>query len=763
MMKSLLTCLALAFIASRVSGALVLSESGVARASIVIASDASEADRNAAQELKRHLDAVTGGDFPVIDNADSATLPNRIFVGASEAARKTAPAVPWGKLKGDDIVMQTTGDALVLAGSEPRGTLYAIYQFLQDVVGCDWWTSEASTIPHKANLTIDDLTVVYSPPFFYRDVFAKDIVQSPEFSVQMRRNGTTSGEPNVEMLPAKWGGSIQIAGSVHTLDKFLPAGEYFKEHPEWGPLIGGERRSWDQHTGQLCLSNPELTKKFTEIVLSKIEEYPDAKIISVSMNDNTYRCECDQCLAIEKEEGSMSGPTIRFVNAIAQEVAKKRPDMLVETLAYFYAMKPPQVTKPAKNVIIRFTTYTDDHRIPYEENPSVVSKLKSWEDISSQLFVWDYQPDFHDAWKPRPNILNMARNIRFFADHKVRGYFMEAEERPTDFTELRTWLACQLLWNPHADGDALIQRFLDGFYGAAGKLLFAYLHLMKDDLPAENASMTGFGKSRLPYRVETLNKASALFDAALANVQGDEVLTQRVKRARLALDYLRIYRYPEIESEEEKSRLFTDRERAKDSVNTLLANIKAAGIPANQPAGFGINPHDATTAAEFLEVRLPSINRPLAALAQAPGVVSFPAAQLDLWGYGSTVSLAPDPAAESGLTVRIPSTAESWSTQLDIPGSMAGKKWKVYIVARREGKTPGNLAVGLYNRSDYRTILVRSFNLKPSSRFQILALGEIDLHAMEYFYITPSTPFSKDGEFRIERIYMIEVNNSPEK
>ncbi len=758
MKKFALACVALAFVTSRVPAALVLSEAGAPRAAIVTASNASEADGNAAQELKRYLDAVTGGDFPIIEEAASNSLPNRIFVGTSEAVKKLAPAVPWGKLGSDDVVIQTTGDALVLAGGEPRGTLYAVYQFLQDAVGCDWWTSEAETIPHKPDLTIGDLAVAYSPPFFYRDVFAKDVVRNPEFSAQMRRNGTTSGEPNVEILPAKWGGSIQIAGSVHTLDKFLPASEYFKDHPEWGPLIGGVRRSWDQHTGQLCLSNPELTKKFTDIVLAKIDEYPDAKIISVSMNDNTYRCECDQCLAIEKEEGAMSGPMIRFVNAIAHEVEKKRPDMLVETLAYFYTMKPPLVTKPAKNVIIRFTTYTDDHRLPYEKNPAIVAKLKSWEDISSQLFVWDYQPDFHDAWKPRPNIFNMAKNLRFFADHTVRGYFMEAEERPTDFTELRTWLASQLLWNPHADGDVLIQRFLNGFYGAAGKPLFAYLKLMNDELPSENAIMTGFGKSRLPYRVETLNKASALLDEAEASVQNDEILTQRVRKARLALDYLRIYRYPELESEADKKMLFPSQEAAEAAIDALREDIKAVGVPTNQPAGFGINPHDVAAATEFLKVRLPSINRPLAALAGTAGIVSTPAAQMDLWGYGSSVFLTPDPAAESGLAVRIPRTAETWSMQMDIAESMAGKKWKVYVVARCEGKEPGNFVVGLYDRGDYRSVLTRKFTLKPASRFQVLALGEMELNQSEYFYVTPTAPFSKDGEIRVERIYMVEVD-----
>lgn len=748
----------LALICATVSAVpFTLSEDGAARAAIITAPGASASDRQAATSLKKYLDEVTGGNFPVLEEGVSSDLPRKIYVGPSNAAKQLLPAVDWAKLGSDDVVIKTTSDALVLAGGEPRGTLYAVYQFLQDVVGCDWWAASVSTIPQKPDLSIPELSIVYSPPFFYRDVYAKGIVRRPEFSAQMRRNGSTGEEPNTELLPEEWGGSIQIAGHVHTFDKFLPASKYFKDHPEWGSLIGGQRRAWDQHSGQFCLSNPELVEKFKEVVLQKIDEYPSSKIISVSMNDNTYRCECEQCLAIEKEEGSMSGPMIRFVNQIAAAVEKKRPDIYIETLAYLYTMKPPQVTKPAKNVMIRFTTYTDDHRLPFEKNPAVSQKVKSWEDISSQLFVWDYQPDFHDAWKVRPNILNMADNIRFFQQHKVRGYFMEAEDRPTDFTELRTWLASQLLWNPRADGDKLAHRFLQGYYGAAGDSLYAYLQLMKDELPAEGAIMTGFGKARLPYSAETLNKATALFDDAAAKVAEDETLSQRVRKERLALDYLRIYRYPELASEAEKKALFPTPADAVAAADQFRADVKRAGIPLKQAAGFGLNPHDANEAVEILKIRALSTNHLPAGLPESAKVLNIPAAQLDLWGYGSAVTLEPDENAESGIVARMPNASEAWAVQYDLPESVLGKKWKVYVVARGEGKSPGNIVAGVYDRVNYRTLLSRKFSLKPSPKFQTLALGEMEFVPSSYLYVATASPFSPDGETRIERIYFVET------
>ena len=51
-----------------------------------------------------------------------------------------------------------------------------------------------------------------------------------------------------------------------------------------------------------------------------------AGMISVSQNDTQGACQCPDCQAIVKEEGSESGPWIRLCNAVAAEVNKEFPD-----------------------------------------------------------------------------------------------------------------------------------------------------------------------------------------------------------------------------------------------------------------------------------------------------------------------------------------------------------------------------------------------------------------------------------------------------
>jgi hypothetical protein len=84
--------------------------------------------------------------------------------------------------------MRTIGDDLILAGGHPRGTLYAVYTFLEDEVGCRWWTASASTIPRNPTLEIADLEVQHVPAIKYRDTDNPD-VSDPDFSVRNKYNG----------------------------------------------------------------------------------------------------------------------------------------------------------------------------------------------------------------------------------------------------------------------------------------------------------------------------------------------------------------------------------------------------------------------------------------------------------------------------------------------------------------------------------------------------------------------------------------------
>jgi len=63
-----------------------------------------------------------------------------------------------------------------------------------------------------------------------------------------------------------------------------------------------------------------------------------------------------------------------------------------------------------------------------------------------------------------------------------------------EFCELKAYILAKLLWDPYQDLDAIIDDFLNGYYGAAGKHIHEYIDLMHDTMEETGASLSIFGR-----------------------------------------------------------------------------------------------------------------------------------------------------------------------------------------------------------------------------------------------------------------------------
>ena len=227
-------------------GDLLLANNGVARHVIVVDPAAAPPELTAARELAATLRQITGAEFLVQTNSKAPT--RAILVGAGEAARKAFVKVAFDGLGDEELVIQTRGNRLLLAGGRPRGTLYAVSRFLQDQCGVRWWTPWASRIPKQPSLRLGHLDLREKPAFEYRESF-----WYPAFDADWSwRNGCNG---NSSRLTPEKGGRISYKGFVHTFYPLVPPEKHFAEHPEWFSLIK-DKRTTDR--AQLCLTNPKL-------------------------------------------------------------------------------------------------------------------------------------------------------------------------------------------------------------------------------------------------------------------------------------------------------------------------------------------------------------------------------------------------------------------------------------------------------------------------------------------------------------------------
>ena len=520
--------------------ALTVARDGAPVAAIVVGPDANVAEQHAAAELADYLGQIAGCEFTVAEAADGPA----IYVGPTDRAR--AADIDVDALDGEQWIVRTAGDDLIVVGGRPRGTLYAAYHLLEDELSVHWWSPWAESVPSSPTIELAGLDLSGEPVLQYRDIYRIYGLDEGRFAARNRLN--RMGDPPIH---ARYGGGMNYGPPyhVHTFYLYFRPEEHFADHPEWYSLIGDERMA-ERH--QLCLTNEELRQAYLQKLRDYIEQTraeaeetgaPAPRVFSVSQNDWGGQCQCENCQAITKREGSEVGPLLDFVNFMADGIAEDYPDVYISTLAYQYTQAPPKAITPRDNVIIRLCDTTSNFTEPItaETNQPFRDFLLSWAEMAPNLRIWDYAVTYaQPRGLPKPTVHTYGPDFRFYSENSVEGVFTELEYPViADIRDLKVWMMCKLLEDPYADYDALLATFTDGFYGAAGPMVREYLATL-EAATVERPSHISMGASLQAVGTyltfDVVAQSQAIFDRAEAAVAGDAELLQRVRHARLSLD-----------------------------------------------------------------------------------------------------------------------------------------------------------------------------------------------------------------------------------
>lgn len=577
---------------------LILADKGVGNYTIVLPDNPTAVEVSAAGELKKHLDHITGAEFVILKETDAEDTKLQILVGDSERARKLLPDLDISSLSYDGIIRETVGKNIILVGHPVRGTLYAVNTFLEEACGVRWWTSDESSIPYKKKLKIDIQHVSYAPALIYRESFYKDGVENV-FCSRMKCNGDFSSTTD------EYGGHHHYLPFVHSFNYFLPRERYFATHPEWYSKVGEERVN-HPYT-QLCLTNSEMREEFINNVIDSLRSHPEAGFVSISQNDSDpdFRfCQCDACSAIAEEEGSQSGPILKFVNEVAEMVEKEFPDVWVETIAYQYSIVPPKNIKPRKNVIVRICTY-GNYSIPLsegEDNKTTREAIEGWSSIADNLYIWNYVTNFHSYLMPHPNLYSLDEDIRFFVQNNTIGLFEQGDFYSTggDFVRLRNYLISHLMWNPDLDAELIIDEFLKGYYGVpAAPYVRKYWDLLSNAAVESNVHLTMARSSTADWLdIPTYANAALQMEKAI-EVTKDEIKRNRIRREGIPLKFVLLSEYPRFkEYEKQKGSSPVRLPEPEEGLAEFMALLKEFGVKMYHE-DWSDNP-DHTTAIEQL-------------------------------------------------------------------------------------------------------------------------------------------------------------------
>jgi len=498
---------------------LLLARKGGSRYRIVLPEQASAAEQRAAELLQEYLRKSTGAGLPIVGETSPAKG-QEILIGAVRRLPARLAQVQ-NQLSEDAFFIGYEGRRIILLGGADRGPVYGAVHLLEKYLGCRKYTPEVEVAPRHEELSLSISEEIQEPASRFRSIntrFARD----PGYKEWLRLDEVQ------DIYASGW--------YVHTFDQLVPRAEYFASHPEYYCWMNGKRIH-----DQLCLSHPEVLSITIDRLRNAMTEQPEKKYWSVSQNDNFSYCQCPACSQVIAEEGSPAGPVIRFVNAVAAAF----PDKIISTLAYQFSRPAPKITRPADNVHIVLCTIEFNRSQPIESDPGsrdFVRDIEEWSRLTQNLYIWDYVVQFTNFVSPFPNLHVLQPNLQFFVRHGGYEHFQQSNgQSGGEMAELKNWLIAKWLWDPDLDADSLKDDFLRGYYGPAAPFVQEYAARLEAELLRSGDRLDIYGSpvwhAGSVLSAENVADYNRMFDQAEAAVAGEEALLQRVRTARMPLQF----------------------------------------------------------------------------------------------------------------------------------------------------------------------------------------------------------------------------------
>ncbi len=515
-----------------------------------------------AQECRRILAAITGK-TPAVATA-SAVAPTDsgryVWIGAVPPGSNFGPQLA---LVGEEgIVLDIGPRAIVCLGNTPRGTYYAVHELLH-ILGCRWpWPGPlGEVLPSTDTLALPTQLVVHEPSFALRGGHIIQVHHQPpdwkpkhinteawvDWAARSRMNRLKASYPTMWSYGAIRGGEWnEFAG--HTLYTILPPEKWFETHPEYYPLVKGERTPLHSsgRAAEICVSNPELPQVFADHICEYFAEHPGAKRFGINAEDEpSYWCECDACKALDTEELDWTQNGIKtmhltdrwmyFINKVAQLVEQKYPDKIIFTFAYASTRELPHKYLPRHNVMIELTWWDECFKHAMidpdcEVNAKGMERFHDWSRLAG-LSLYRYL-DYHHNESPTPYYHAEADILRTV---HAAGCRHLSDEWDTTFTSspLLLNLRARLEWDVNTDVDAYIDDFCARVYGQAGSTVAKYFHRLERgvlEAPTDHVGLNNMEK----FTPELLKDGHALLDEAEKLAETDDILA-RIDRLRYSL------------------------------------------------------------------------------------------------------------------------------------------------------------------------------------------------------------------------------------
>ena len=508
----------------------------------------------AARDLQQYICKISGATLPIA--SDEADVKGAVvLVGRSKLTESLGLKIPSGltaQRREEGFVIRTIDDALVLAGNDEapyNGTYYAVAELLHRL-GVRWYmpTEFGEVVAKKPTISIERLDLRDSPDFPLRTYWSHMIpAMIPQEALWKMRN---------KMQPTV--GMIQVAGDS-MLNQYLPKPELATTRPElFGKGINGQPNPMMPN-----MTNPETVKIVADNMIAELRRRQDkpgevadwlgfapADGAPYDMNPETQKINMGFPGTTGREgvpqEVSISEEWFTFANAVAAEVVKEFPDVILTTNGYANRDVPPIGIKLHPNLSVMYSAIWADNLKALNHPKSWHSEmryhmLKRWTELSDKVYTYDYFEMLMTSLTPTPVLRRHAADFPLFKKWGLFGFFHE--RRAAAYMEYGIpprYFMARLMWDADLDIAPALKEYYDLWYGPAAKASQRFWDALENRM--YDTELLGHEDRILPYvytpeLITTLEKEITKAE----QLAKDEPYATHVRVDRLILDHLKAY------------------------------------------------------------------------------------------------------------------------------------------------------------------------------------------------------------------------------
>ncbi len=496
-----------------------LAAEGRPLATIVLPVQAPDRLREAATTLQRVVQIRCGVTLPLRDDG-TAVDGIGLYLGETAASRPDDP--PPAGAHPESFAVRVRDGSVFFAGRYPTPTAFAVYTWLEDELGVRWFAPgelfESIPTGPAGELTVPTEPRVVLPPTTPRLWSGHDWL--PSWRLWNQRNKTAAGEV------------MSRRQFQNNLYRVFPPDQYATTHPEYYPLINGQRRIPEpgERYWRPCESNPEVLRLTVEDARQFFDTHPTIDSYSLGMDDIAFMCGCDGCRAMDPhpdsyERRKFSDRHYKFVNAVARELAKTHPDKYIGTLIYAIARELPEtVDKLEPNVFGFITENSSRWWVPgrKEQDQALTA---AWRKRVSHLSRYDYLG--LGSFTPRYYPHALDEQIKYDKSLGLEGMYVEVYTwLPVNAPMI--WALAKLQWQPEADVDALLREYFERLYGPAAADVAAAYDILERSYATDRPNHQAWEHRRIlaqaaALEVRDLDAAEARLAAAVGKADNDAI------------------------------------------------------------------------------------------------------------------------------------------------------------------------------------------------------------------------------------------------